>query len=64
MCGYQPGDHAHRLTCPYPLFRGSERDQDAWCAAEEQKRLDLLQDVMAGREEWNRAVAAQRAELM
>lgn len=34
MCGYQPGDYAHRPFCPYPLFRGTEADEQAWTAAE------------------------------
>ena len=43
MCGYQPGDHAHRVFCPYPLFRCSERDALKWMDAENRKR-DRLRD--------------------
>jgi hypothetical protein len=38
MCGYQPGAARHAEDCPYPLFRGSERDEDAWMDAREEKR--------------------------
>ena len=37
LCGTQPG-YRHEPDCPYPLFRGSDTQQDMWYAAREAAR--------------------------
>ena len=37
-CGSQAG-YPHALDCPYPLFRGSERDVEEW--ERERERIQL-----------------------
>ncbi len=54
MCGYQPGAAGHEPYCPYPLFRGTQQQEDQWMAAfhaarakhmSEQKRFRVVRTV-------------------
>ena len=42
VCGAQPG-YWHTEDCPYPLYRGTQKQIDAWQAAREVRRLKLAE---------------------
>lgn len=41
MCGVQAG-YPHYAECPYPLFRGTEQDEQKWMEAKTRKGKAML----------------------
>ena len=43
-CGQEAG-YPHAATCPYPLFRATNNQEEAWYSAREERRERLIEHL-------------------
>ena len=57
-CGTQ-ASYPHEKWCPYPLYRGSEAQEEAWVRARDAK-IELLKEIEASKDPIKQARATAR----